>query len=248
MHHSETRHRHVFIKRLSDLHDLSAAEERALLEALGPASEVTKGQDIVAEGDSPPHISVVVTGAACRYKILAGGQRQILGFVLAGDLADEAAADAVVIDHGVSASTDCVIERLSRSAFQRAIDLFPNLAVAVRRYWLLQGSLYRSWLTHTRRRTAAERLAHLLCEQFARLQVVGLAEHGRPVPLHIVQSDLADASGMSTIHVNRTLQDLRRQKLVGRDPTNLEILDWERLQELAEFDPSYLHPYRSNCA
>jgi hypothetical protein len=95
-----------------------------------------------------------------------------------------------------------------------------------------------------RRRSAAERLAHLLCEQFARLEAVGLAEEGKPVALHIVQSDLADATGMSAIHVNRTLQYLRNRKLIGRNPATLEILDWEGLQELAEFEPSYLQSDR----
>jgi len=231
---------HPFIRRLSALHGLSVAEESAVLELLGPSHQVRRGEDIVADGSVSPSVCLVVDGAACRYKLLSSGQRQILGFVLPGDMADDFGTHAAVIDHGVSASTDCVVERVSRSALQRTMDLIPNLARAIWRYSIVQACVYRSWLAHTRRRSAAERLAHLFCEQFARLQAVGLAEEGRPLPLHLVQSDLADATGMSAIHVNRTLQHLRSRNLIGRNPNHLEILDWGGLRKLAEFDPGYL--------
>jgi CRP-like cAMP-binding protein len=142
--------------------------------------------------------------------------------------------------------TPCVVEKIPRAALQRIVESFPDIARTVWQYCLVRGSLYRSWLMNMRRRSAAERLAHLFCEQFAQLQAVGLAEQGVPIPLHIVQSDLADATGMS-IHLNRTLQHLRSRSLIGRAHSKLEILDWEGLRDLAEFDPNYLqsrHPDR----
>jgi hypothetical protein len=120
------------------------------------------------------------------------------------------------------------------------VDSSPAVARAV-----VQGSLYRSWLLNMRRRSAPERLAHLFCEQFAGLRAIGLDQLGVPIPLHIVQSDLADATGTSVIHLNRTLQHLRNWNLIGRNHSALEILDWDGLKELAEFEPSYLHSRRA---
>jgi hypothetical protein len=134
---------------------------------------------------------------------------------------------------------------IPRHEFQQVLNAHPNIARAVWQYSLAQGSLYRSLLVNTRRRSAPERLAYLFCEQFVRLQAVGLAELRAPIPLHIVQSNLADATGMSVVHLNRTRQELRSRKLIGRDPGKLEILDWEGLKELAEFDPIYLHARRA---
>jgi CRP-like cAMP-binding protein len=91
------------------------------------------------------------------------------------------------------------------------------------------------------RRSAPERIAHLLCEQFARLAAVGLAELGKPVLLRITQTDIADATGLSLVHVNKTLRNLKALGLLGKDPTKLDILNWEGLQKAAGFDSSYLH-------
>jgi hypothetical protein len=98
----------------------------------------------------------------------------------------------------------------------------------------------RMWPSNMRRRRAEERLAHLLCEQFVRLECVGLAERGKPLGLPVTQADLADAAGMSAVHLNRTLQQLRNMNLVGRTAA-LEIRDWQGLCEVADFDPAYLH-------
>jgi CRP-like cAMP-binding protein len=237
---------HVFIRRLSELHELSVTDQRAVLDIVGPPKKVAKGQDIVVDGSALTSVPIIVSGAACRYKVLSGGQRQILGFLLPGDMAEDFGGGSTVIDHGVSASTACVVENIPRNSFHQIVGTFPNVARAVWQYCLIQGSLYRSWLVNMRRRSAPERLAHLLCEQFVRLQAVGLAKHGEPIPLHIVQSDLADATGMSVIHLNRTLQHLRSRNLIGRNHGKLEILEWDRLKELAEFDPIYLQSRRPN--
>jgi CRP-like cAMP-binding protein len=236
---------HVFIRRLSELHELSVADARALVDALGAPRKLAKGQDIVVDGSTPTCVAIIVSGAACRYKILSGGQRQILGFLLPGDMG-EGFGGSTPSDHGISASTACVVENIPREELQQILECYPNVARAVWEYCAAQGSLYRSWLVNMRRRSAPERLAYLLCEQFARLQAVGLAERGMPMPLHIVQSDLADATGMSVIHLNRTLQHLRSRDLIGGHPSKLEILDWDRLRELAEFDPIYLQSRRAN--
>src|SRR5690348_2020874 len=102
--------RHPLVRRLSKLHELSAMDERALLNKLGPPQKVRKGQDIVSDGSVPHSVSIVVSGVACRYKMLSDGQRQILGFLLPGDMADDWAGSSTPTDHNVGAATDCVIE------------------------------------------------------------------------------------------------------------------------------------------
>jgi CRP-like cAMP-binding protein len=236
---------HVFIKRLSELRELSATDECALLNIIVPGRTFAKGLDIIADGSAPTSVSIVVSGAACRYKVLSGGQRQVLGFLFPGDMANDLGA-GVVLDHAISASTTpCVIEKIPGHEFQQVLNAHPNIARAVWQYSRSEGALYRSWLVNTRRRSAPERLAYLFCEQSVRLQAVGLAELRAPRLMHIVQSDLADATGMSVVHLNRTLQQLRSRELIGREPGKLEILDWDGLTELAEFDPTYLRSLRA---
>jgi CRP-like cAMP-binding protein len=236
---------HVFVRRLSELQELNAADERALLELMGSGRKVAKGEDIVADGSAPSFVWIVVSGAACRYKVLSGGYRQILGFLFPGDMAHDLSSGSNVLDHGISASTPCTVGKIRRQEFEQVLETHPNIARALSQYCFTQAALYRSWLVNTRRRSAPERLAYLFCEQFTRLQTVGVAKFGAPIPLHIVQSDLADAAGMSMVHLNRALQKLRSWKLVGRDSRQLDILDWEGLKELAEFNPDSLHPPRA---
>jgi CRP-like cAMP-binding protein len=216
-------------------------EEEALHQELRPPMLLRRGQEIVADGAKVPSVRVLSTGVACRYRMLAGGKRQIFAFVLPGDIIDTFSHVSDIADHSVSTLSDCGVASIRLHAFRTLMGAHPNLASAMWRYCLSQSSILQSWLTNMRRRSAAERLGHLFCEQFLRLSCVGLAEHGRPLRLNIAQADLADAAAMSSVHVNRTLQQLRSRNLIGRDPALLEILDWEALQKIAGFDPGYLH-------
>jgi CRP-like cAMP-binding protein len=233
--------KHVLIRRLSSVWELNEDEQEALVDSLSVPKLVRRGQDVVSHGTPASSVSVILSGAACRYRMLGGGQRQIAAFLLPGDIVDLFSPVLDVADHGVSTLTDCEVSRIPRKSFETLMAAYPNLSCAIWRYCLSQCSVLQAWLSNMRRRSAAERLAHLFCEQFVRLESVGLAEPGKPVGLHIVQSDLADATGMSSVHVNRTLQQLRKRNLIGRNPSLMEILDWAGLQELADFDPAYLH-------
>jgi CRP-like cAMP-binding protein len=231
----------LLARRLGSLWDLND-EEKHHLRGLAVAPElVCKGPDIVREGAAPTVVKVLLDGAACRYKILPDGQRQIIGFVHPGDLVNPFNPVDTVSDHAVGALTRCLVARVAHDVLRELMAAYPNIASALWCFCVAQSAAFQTWLANTRRRSACQRLAHLFCEQFVRLEAVGLAEHGRPVTPNIAQADLADAAAMSAVHVNRTLQLLRNQRLVGRDPNSLEILDWPGLQELAAFDPTYLH-------
>lgn len=232
---------HVLIQKLKALHEISDEEEAAILSALEGPYEVERGEDIAADGSTPKHSTVMLAGVACRYKLLADGRRQILSFEYPGDVTDIYSYILKRIDHGIGAVTKCSVGHLSHKAIAAMTAKYPNLAYALWRDSLVDASVAQSWLVNAGRRSALERLAHLICEQFVRLSVVGLAKHGEPSSFYITQTDLADASGLSLVHVNKTLQLLKEKGLIGRNPNLLEILDWEGLKAVAGFDPTYLH-------
>lgn len=229
------------IRRLSSIWLLNDEEEDALLDRLNSPTLLRRGQEVVAEGSRTSLVHVLAKGVACRYRMLADGKRQIVAFLLPGDIVDLFSPVSDVADHSVSALSGCEVTSIHLQSFRALIDAYPNLSFALWRYSLSQCSILQGWLTNMRRRSAAERLAHLFCEQFVRLNSVGLAEYGQPFRLNIAQGDLADAAAISSVHVNRTLQQLRKRNLIGRNPVLLEICDWEALREFADFDQAYLH-------
>jgi CRP-like cAMP-binding protein len=232
---------HVLIQKLKALHDISDEEETALLGALEGPYEVERGEDIAADGSMPKHSTVMLAGVACRYKLLADGRRQILAFQYPGDITDIYSYVLKRIDHGIGAVTKCSTAHLPHKALAALTEKYPNLAYTLWRDSLVDTAVAQTWLVNAGRRSAMERLAHMICEQFVRLSVVGLAKHGEPSKFYITQTDLADASGLSLVHVNKTLQLLKEKGLIGRNPNLLEILNWEGLRAVGGFDPTYLH-------
>lgn len=230
----------VLIRRLSSLCELTDDEQQAVLRTLSSPSLVSRGTDVVADGSRVSSVHILSSGMACRYRMLANGQRQIVSLLLAGDIIDFYSPVMDTAGYSVSTLTSCEIVSIRVGQLRCLVEEYPKLASALWRYCLSQCAILESWLINLRRRNAAERLAHLFCEQFIRLRNVGLAESGRPFLFPIGQRDLADATAMSSVHVNRTLQLLRKQNLIGLDPERLEILDWNALCKLAEFDPGYL--------
>ena len=232
---------HVLSRKLRALHNLSEDEESVILDALGPPEVVAAGCDIASDGEAPSHSTVLLSGVACRSKIMIDGRRQILAFQFPGDFSDLYAYVLKRLDHSIMAMSSCTVARVPHEVLSRLAAKFPNLAYTLWRDTMVDSSIFQMWLVNVGQRPALARLAHLLCEQFFRLQAVGLARRGEAISLPITQEDLADATGMSTVHVNRTMQELRRRGLVGRNPTALEILDWHGLAHVAGFDAAYLH-------
>jgi CRP-like cAMP-binding protein len=231
----------VLIRKLQALHSLGEDEQNALLSVLQRFRTIEKGHDIAAEGDEPQHSTVILSGVACRYKNLSNGRRQILAFQFPGDVTDIYSYVLKRLDHSIGTLTRCEVVNIPHDAIQRLCEQYPNLAYALWRDSLIDTSIVSMAVVNNGRRDATERIAHLLCEQFTRLAVVGLAEPGRPVSFYITQTDIADATGLSLVHVNKTLRSLKERGLIGRDPLKLEILDWKGLRDAAGFDPSYLH-------
>jgi CRP-like cAMP-binding protein len=232
---------HVLIRKLRNLHSLSEEEEAAMLAAVEPPRAVERGIDIVADGSTPTHSTVMISGVACRYKMFPDGRRQILSFQYPGDVTDLYGYVLKKLDHAVAALTQCTVSHIPHKSVQALCERYPNLAYALWRDTLVDTSKLHSSIMNLGRRSSKERIAHLLCEQVVRLVAVGLAQVGKPMSFQITQTDIADATGLSLVHVNKTLRKLKEDGLIGRNPSTLEIVDWDGLQETAGFDPGYLH-------
>jgi CRP-like cAMP-binding protein len=233
----------TLIDKLGRRDELSAAEEAALAEVLGASREIPAGTDIVREGDRPDHSTLLTRGFVARYTTLADGGRQITELNVAGDFVDLHSLLMKQMDHGVQALTDCVIVPAPHVKLRRLTETHPHLT---RLLWLdtvIDAAIHRQWIASMGRRTALAHLAHLICELYRRLEVVGQAENG-VVEIPLSQAVLADVLGQSTVHVNRVLAELRTRKLVTWTQGRVEILDWEGLAEVAEFDPDYLRLHR----
>jgi len=210
------------------------------LSAHRPQSYVP-GADIVSEGQPLTTMFMIMEGWAMRYKVLADGRRQILSFLVAGDLCDPYCFLLHRADHSIGAITDVKIAAVNRSTMEELVLDNPGVAKAMWVNALVTASIQREWCLSIGQRSAFERLSHLFCEIYLRLEVVGLAEGGR-CTFPVNQYELADATGMTPVHVNRVLQDLRKRGLIQLHRPDLFIPDLPRLQAVALFDPHYLHP------
>ena len=231
------------ILRLSRFQPLSADEARALEGAAGPVRLHRPHEDLVREGESAAHIGLLVSGFAYGFRVLPDGRRQIVSYLIPGDLCDPRLLLLPTAAHTVSTLTAANVVVFAREALLALIDRDPRLGRALCWLALQEEMIAREWLVNIGQRTALERLAHLLCEIFTRMQTVELTDGGR-CELPLTQVELADTLALSTVHINRTLQELRRQGLVSLSGGMLEIHDFNALRSVAMFSADYLHPGR----
>ena len=184
--------------------------------------------------------SVILEGMAFSYKLTRPGRRQVLNLHLAGDLPDLQGLRISNIDIGVVAANWCRVGYVPHVALNDLCSRRPGLMDALWRETLLDAAIGSEWLSNLGRRGALARLSHLLCEVVVRHRSAGLtSDYSCSFPL--TQTALADALGLSTVHINRALQKLRHERLMELKDRRLTVLDWDRLCEIAEFDPAYLY-------
>lgn len=227
------------IDKLASRDILSAEEEAALMDVLGAPVSVAAGCDLVREGERPDHSTLLTSGFVARYSTLADGGRQISELNVSGDFVDLHSFVMKQMDHGVVALTDCVVRPAPHMALRHLTERHPHLT---RLLWLdtvIDAAIHRQWINSMGRRTALAHIAHLVCELYKRLEVVRQTEDGA-FELPLSQAVLADVLGLSTVHVNRVVAELRAMDVLAWSQGRIEILDWDRLAALAEFDPSYL--------
>lgn len=216
--------------------------DRAALLALetGPVCFREPRHDIAREGENPSVVRLLISGWACRYKDLPDGRRQIVGFFLPGDFCDLNIYILREIDHSIGALTAVRYYEIQPQQFQAVIEERPHLLRALLWHEMVTSGIQREWLLSIGQRSPLERLAHLFVELYYRLQAVGLAT-GLSFDLPITQNHLAEANGLSLVHLNRTLQEMRRERLIELADRQLKINDLDRLKQVAMFNSNYLH-------
>lgn len=232
-----------FIRNLEQRDELTS-QERALIESL-PANmrSFERGEELVVENSRPNHSCLLLSGFAGREIILRDGKRQIAAVNIPGDFVDLHAMLLKVMDHTVVALTPC------RAAFVPHEDLRRVVAESVhlgRLLWLMtviDAAIHRAWIASIGRRPAGARVGHLVCELFLRLQAVGLSEPNR-LDFPVTQSELADMLGLSVVHVNRSLRELREKNLLVWRGNKIEIPDFAALSGACGFEPTYLNLHK----
>jgi CRP-like cAMP-binding protein len=234
------------IRKLESIFTLTD-DERHALQNLPMRVEVLKDhQDIVREGDRPSRSCLLLEGFACVYKITAQGKRQIVSFTIAGDIPDLQSLHLKVLDNSVSTISPCTVG-FTHEVLHDLCTRYPRLAAAFWRETLIDAAIFREWVINVGRREAYQRMAHVLCELLVRLKAVGLVED-HICDLPITQLEFADALGITPVHVNRVFQQLRADGLIVTQGSRLKIPDWDKLKEVGDFDPTYLHLVREDAA
>jgi CRP-like cAMP-binding protein len=231
------------LRRLEAIGAPTDAERELLANLPGSTRHYQAHEDIVRIGDRPSVVCLMVEGMACRYKVSADGKRQIQAFYIKGDIPDLQSLFIDVMDHSLGALVNSSVLAIPHDKMCSIVDRYPRIAHLLWRDTLIDAALFREWIV-MRDRPAYVRVAHLLCEQFMRMKAVALATDNT-CPLPLTQTQIGDALGLSNVHVNRTLMELRAAELFVFEGGRLTILDWDGLKAAGEFDPLYLHIRRA---
>lgn len=198
---------------------------------------------IVQEGSNPGFVSIFLSGLAYRYKLLPGGHRQILGYLVPGDLCDLSFTILDRADHSVAALVDSRVVTIPLRRFIDAVTSSPNVTRGLLRSAHLDAVITREWLLNVGQRNAMEKLSHLLCEMTVRLKMVEESSADGTFDFPLNQAMLADTVGLTPVHINRTLQRLRRDGLIALSRRRLRIIDMQRLAAVANFQDNYLKTF-----
>ncbi|MGX5776107.1 Crp/Fnr family transcriptional regulator [Methylorubrum zatmanii] len=228
------------VRKLENFVRLSAEERQALERITQPTRRLGAREDVIRDGDRPRHVNVILEGWACRYKQLEDGRRQVISIFLPGDLCDPHVFVLRKMDHSLGTLTPVVIAEVSETAIREVVHQYPRIGEALWWEMLVTAAVQREWTVSLGQRLATERLGHLFCELFLRLRAVGMTNE-TSCEFPITQADLGDAMGLSTVHINRTLKELRASGLIRLRGRQLTIPDLPALQAASLFDPSYLH-------
>ena len=240
-------HPSPLVRKLNRFHPLTEEEVRVLESACSRVVWHDPDHDIVLEGDRPCDSNLLLEGMVYRYKDLDDGERQILSFQLPGDIFDAQSFILEKMDHSIGTLTRCKVAAIPHATLLEITEDYPRIARAIWRDTLVDASIFREWIANIGTRQAFGRIAHLICETFVRLKAVDLADQNE-IRWPITQAILGEATGLSTVHVNRSLQALRRNGLITLRGERLVITDWDGLVKAGQFEPGYLHLEQSNTA
>ncbi|WP_156677834.1 Crp/Fnr family transcriptional regulator [Sphingomonas profundi] len=228
------------VQKLQQWKPLDEADRDAILALPCRAETLRPGGYIVRQGDSTTTSCLLVSGVAFRQKVVDGGGRSILAIHMRGDIVDLQNSLLRHADHSVQALTKIDVAFIPREAIVDVAFRFPNVGLAMWYDTLVDGSIFREWIASNSRRDALSRLAHLLCEFGLRMEAAGLADR-LCYELPMTQDQLADALGLTPIHVNRTLKRLEELGLISRTQRSVTVTNWANLARVGDFSCDYLH-------
>lgn len=230
----------VHLKKLRRRIELSPEEEKAIRGVVAETRRIGADQILIRGGEELTSSVLLLDGWLARSKDLAGGERQVTELHVAGDFADLHGFTLKRLDHDILTLSDCIIGIVPHDRLQRITEQYPRVA---RLYWFstnVDAAITRELALSLGQRSAISRMAHLFCELHVRLDAVGRARpDGYEFPL--TQRELSECLGLTVVHANRTIQELRRRGLIELESRQLTILDRRGLEGVAEFDPSYLY-------
>ena len=227
------------VAKLETRSPLSDEDREALHGLYDDCREIGSRRNLIREGDRPDHVILMIEGWAARYKLLPDGGRQITAFLIPGDFCDLHVTILGEMDHGIISLTRSKVAFVPR----RKIEALTERPSLVQAFWwatLVDSAVLRAWIVNIGRRDAAEAIGHLFCELYVRMRNVGLVA-GRRFDLPLTQEEIADALGLTPVHVNRVLQRMRSDELITLRQGTLTLLDYERLEKASGFNANYLH-------
>lgn len=237
---SQVRPLQNLVQQLELYSELTPADRQAVFDLPHRLRHLDPGSYLIREGDRPQSACVLVTGYAIRQKVTGDGSRQILAVCIPGDAVDLQNMFLDVSDHAVQTLTQCKVADVPREALQDLVLHRPAIGTAIIQLSLVEASILREWVVNVGRRDARQRIAHILCEFAVRLESRGLT-NGPGFELPMTQEQLADATGLTSVHVNRVLKGLEADGLISRRRRHIHFDDWRALQDAGDFSRRYLH-------
>jgi CRP-like cAMP-binding protein len=228
------------LKKLRLRDDISAEEERAIRDMISEVRDIPADRVVIRRGQELRESLLLIDGWVGRTKDLRDGGRQISELQFAGDFTDIHAFTLKRLDHNIATITPSRFGVAQHDKVRATLERFPHLA---RVYWTMtniDAAIHREWTVSLGRRSALARMAHLFCEILERLKVVGLTQ-GNEYDFPLTQQELGECLGLTSVHVNRTLQQLRKRRMITVEERRVAILDLPGLQSLADFNPDYLY-------
>lgn len=230
-------------KKLGIFVDLQPGDLAVIARWSADRSELPARHVFIRQGDRPRATCLMIEGWAYRYKTIKSGKRQVLGFLMPGDMCDPHAFILGKADHDIAMLTDAVVASICKEDILAAVETHPRLTSALWWTTLVDEGIARAWLVNLGQRSAIAKIASLFCELWHRAKLIGLV-HADAFALPVTQEQLGEAVGLTSVHVNRTLRDLRDLKLVEFRSKQVVISNIGQLMELADFDPTYLQLQR----
>ena len=215
--------------------------EREAINALPVRQETIRSDEsILREGDRPRRSCLLVEGLACNSKVGRNGKLQILAFHLPEDMPDLTSLHLEVRDSDTWAMTNCTLGYMDHRDLDRFCDANLRLAKFLWRSTLIDTSIHRDWTVNVGAREGLNRVAHIFCELMRRMEFLGRARDGS-CELPLTQQDMGEATGLSNVHMNRVIEELRGRELISFTRGQLTVHDWNGLVDLADFRDEYLH-------